>query len=204
MDETTTNVASAGLGLASLIPGVGPFAAIAGLGLSALGAVGKASAAKKSAEASKQIAALEQQQEDVRRRAMEASARRQDLEILRTQQRMAALATNNAYTQGAGFGSGLQGGLGQIAGQTNFNLQGVQDQLSLGRENFGLSGQISQQKMNIASAGSQAATATGLSALGSTLVTSAPTIKNLSTTYLGSNSPLMPTFGLPGGKGWGG
>lgn len=194
MDETTLGVAQAGLGAASLIPGVGPFAAIAGLGLSAFGAVGKAQAAKKQAQASQEVANLEMKQDAVRKRAMEMQAHRQQLEILRSQQRAQALAVNNANNQGAMFGSGLQGGLGQISGYSNFNLQGVDQALASGEQMFGLNAQISQQKINIAKAGGQAATATGLASLGGTLTSSAPTLKNLAGN-LGGTSANPNTYG---------
>lgn len=80
-----------------------------------------------------------QQQQNIeaqKRQAMEVDARRQQLEIIRNQQRGRALALTNANAQGARLGSGLQGGYGQIAGQSGVNILGVQQALQTGRNVF--------------------------------------------------------------------
>lgn len=74
--------------------------------------------------------------EATKRQAMEVDARRQQLEIIRSQQRGRALGLTTATAQGASKGSGLQGGYGQISGQTGVNLLGVQQNLQAGRNIF--------------------------------------------------------------------
>src|SRR5690349_12770116 len=91
--------------------------------------------------ATKAITGLEQQTEAQRFAAMELDARRQSLEAIRQGQRARALGLTAATQQGAGFGSGLQGGYGQISGQTNQNLLGVGQNLEIGRNIFGINSQ---------------------------------------------------------------
>jgi hypothetical protein len=81
--------------------------------------------------------------EATKRQAMEVDARRQQLEIIRNQQRGRALGLTTATSQGAGKGSGLQGGYGQISGQTGVNLLGVQQNLQAGRDIFDSNSSIS-------------------------------------------------------------
>lgn len=81
--------------------------------------------------------------EATKRQAMEVDARRQQLEIIRNQQRGRALGLTTATSQGAQRGSGLQGGYGQISGQTGVNLLGVQQNLQAGRAIFDSNAAIS-------------------------------------------------------------
>lgn len=74
--------------------------------------------------------------EGIKRQAMEVDARRQQLEIIRGQQRARALGLTNATATGSSKGSGLQGGYGQISGQSGVNLLGVQQNLQAGRGVF--------------------------------------------------------------------
>lgn len=93
-----------------------------------------------------QITAYERQVEGQRQQAMELDARRRSLEVLRNQQRARAVALTNANAQGAARGSGLQGGYGQIAGQSGVNLLGISQNLQIGQNIFGLNNQITDQK----------------------------------------------------------
>jgi hypothetical protein len=91
----------------------------------------------------KDIVAQQRAIEATKRQAMEVDARRQQLEIVRGQQRARSLGLTNATSQGASKGSGLQGGYGQIAGQTGVNLLGVQQGLESGRNIFNANAAIS-------------------------------------------------------------
>ena len=197
-----SGIISAGLGAASGNP-LAIAGGIAGIGLGIAGMSEQnqgnsiqLQAAKQKADAEKQIANLEIQQDAVRQKAMEISARRQSMETLRNQQRARAMALTNASSQGAQFGSGLAGGYGQISGQSGVNLLGVSQALGAGQQMFGLNNQINQQKMGIADAStlaaqgaSQIATGQGLSKLGSSLSGSFGPIKNLSSNFLGAGNP---------------
>lgn len=104
-------------------------------------------------QATKEIAGLEQGVEAQRFQAMELDARRQTMDAIRNNQRARALGLTSATQQGAQFGSGLQGGYGQISGQTNTNLLGIGQNLEIGRNIFGLNSQITQQKLAYAAGG---------------------------------------------------
>lgn len=149
-----------------------PFSMVMGaasIGMQIFGAFGQSSAASKKADAEKAIAADEMQQDKLRRTGMELDANRKSMETLRNTQRMRAMATNTAVNQGAQFGSGLQGGLGGISGQSGVNQLGISQNRELGEGMFDLNAKISEQKMNIADAGSQMAKAQAWSSLGKSL-----------------------------------
>lgn len=77
--------------------------------------------------------------EQQKRQAMEVDARRQQLEIIRQQQRGRSLALATGVAQGGGGAmraSSLQGAYGQIAGQSGVNMLGVQQALQTGRAVF--------------------------------------------------------------------
>lgn len=88
--------------------------------------------------------------EATKRQAMEVDARRQQLEIIRQQQRGRALGLTTATAQGASKGSGLQGGYGQISGQTGVNILGVQQNLQAGRNIFDSNASISNYNSDMA------------------------------------------------------
>ena len=139
---------------------------IAGVSLSAYSAISGSQSQRRMAED-------QQRQEALRQQAMELDNRRRQLEVLRQQQRARATALSNATAQGAASGSGLQGGYGQIAGETNTNLLGLNQSLMLGRENFAID-------QDITSARSSYATSSGLGSLGGTLIQSLGPIQRLS------------------------
>lgn len=82
-----------------------------------------------------------------KRAAMEVDARRNQLEIIRTQQRARALGLATAKNQGSSGGSGLQGAYGQFSGQTGVNLLGVQQNLEVGRNIFDQNALISANNL---------------------------------------------------------
>lgn len=172
---------------------------ISSLALQLGGAGASFAGASQKAAAQKQQIMLEQKAEEQRRLYMEDDARRKEMEIVRNQQRARAIALTNSTSQGASFGSGLQGGYGQIAGQSGVNMLGVNQNLEIGRNLFGINSQISQQKILQGQGASEMATGQGLSALGSSLwSTQAP----LGQFFKGfSNSTPIPNYGNPGGTG---
>lgn len=173
--------------------------AAVGLISSIMGGSDKYAAAKQTAAAQSQIAGLETQQDAVRKQAMEVGARRQQMEVLRNQQRARSLALNNATSQGAQFGSGLQGGYGQIAGQTGVNMLGISQGLQSGQQMFGLNAQINTQKQMIAQASAMSAQGQGESALGAGILGNLGTIKNLSG---GISGPASAGGGMSSYGGW--
>lgn len=103
--------------------------------------------AQQSRDINNQIVGFERQIEGQRQQAMEIDARRRGLEVIRNQQRARAVALTNATAQGASRGSGLQGGYGQISGQSNVNAMGIQQNLLIGQNIFGLNNQITDQRL---------------------------------------------------------
>jgi len=143
---------------------------VGGLGLQLAGMIGGQSSSKRIQEEQRQQIMLQLAQEAERKKQMELMARRQQMEVVRNSQRARALALNNATGQGAQFGSGLQGGYGQIASDTNNNLLGIQQNLAIGRNMFGLNAQMSQSKINQSEAEGDAAFWKGLSSLGGSMI----------------------------------
>lgn len=150
-----------------------------GLGMSIFGGMQQSAIAKQQAQVSGDIARQEQGINNQKQEAMELNGRRQQLEIIRNQQRARALAQNSAVNQGAQFGSGLQGGLAQINDQSAFNLLGVNDALQTGRSIAGFNQNISNDKIQLASLGGDAASAAGFSSLGGAIMKSGPIVGQL-------------------------
>lgn len=159
-----------------------------GLGMQIFGAFGAASSASQAAGINRGIAADEQQINAQKQTQMEMSARRQQLEIMRQTQQAGARATAAATSQGAQFGSGIQGGLSQVADQGTFNLQGVSQNLEIGRNIFGINNDVSNKKMQLADVQSTQATDQSLLSLGGSLVSNAGTIGNIGK-YVGGKLP---------------
>jgi hypothetical protein len=88
--------------------------------------------------------------EATKRQAMEIDAKRQQLEVIRNQQRGRALGLTTATAQGAGKGSGLQGAYGQISGASGVNLLGIQQNLQAGRNIFDSNAAITDYNSSMA------------------------------------------------------
>lgn len=176
-------------------------AAAIGIGLQAYGAYEGARSARKQSEISRAIAADEQKIEAQKRQAMELDARRRSLEVVRNQQRARALALANATNQGAAQGSGLQGGYGQISGDSGTNLLGINQNLMIGRNIFDINEDISKQKMLMAGEQANAAEAQAWSSLGGSLMGASGTMGNL---FKGFGNPAStsssPNYNTYGGQ----
>lgn len=155
--------------------------AAVGLGLQAFGGFSAAGKAKEAYGIQSNISGLEGQVNQQRQTAMELSARRQSMEIFRNNQRARSMAVNNATNQGASYGnsSGLPGGLAQVQDQSMFNLSGVNQNLELGRNIFGLDDQISKQKLALSQVQSSMATDQAIGQLGGGITKNAGTIGNI-------------------------
>ena len=195
----STGVAAA-QGFMNPLSDLGAITSLIGLGTSLFGGMSSASDAKEAAQIQSNIASDEGQLEDQRHIAMELSASRQQTEILRSNQRSRALAINNATSQGAQFGSGLQGGLAQVTDQSLFNLAGVNQNLQIGETMFGINQQITQQKQQLASVQGQEATDQGIASLGGAITKAGPTIGALGQSAYGAfgrgaNGPTGNNYG---------
>lgn len=153
--------------------------AVVGMASSAYGAYGSYEGAKAAGQAQQNITGLQEQQDVQRQNLMELQARRSQMEVLRNNQRARSLALNNSTSQGAQFGSGLQGGYGQQQGQSGTNLLGIDQNLTTGRNQFNLTSQIDQQKILLGQANTQEATSKAISGFGSSVSGSIGKIGNL-------------------------
>lgn len=175
-----------------------------GLGMSIFGGLEQSHIAKEQAGVSADIAKQEQGINDQKQQAMELAGRRQQLEIIRNNQRARALAENNATNQGAQFGSGLQGGLAQVADQSLFNLVGVNSALETGRNIAGYNNTISQDKIRMAQLGGDAASAAGFASLGGSILKAGPMVGALSGGFGSRSSSGGNYSGTPGASNTGG
>jgi len=142
-------------GVAGTIGAIGTVAGIAGTALQYAGS----KKAQKGAERA----------EKLRESQMALEGTRSRRQILRQALVARSDALSSATAQGAAQGSGLQGGLAQISGQTNTNLTGVNQSQQLGGEMFAANRTISSGQ-------SMQATGSGISSLGGALVKNQETI----------------------------
>lgn len=149
---------------------VSAVAGIAGIGFDIAGGIMGAKAASEEANISKQISGVEMEENDVRAKAMRMSAQRQSLQTLRQAQQARSYALAGATKAGAQLGSGLQGGYGSIAGESNTNMAGISQGLQSGEQMFNYANQIEALQMQMADAKSKASSASGLSAIGGSLM----------------------------------
>ena|SRR6266404_4298317 len=173
---------------------------IVGLGMSIFGGAKQSEVSHQQAQVSQDEAHQEQGINDAKQQAMELHGRRQQLEIIRNNQRARAMAENASVNQGAQFGSGLQGGLAQINDQSLFNLTGVNTALETGRTIAGYNQNITNDKIKMAGLGADAATAQGWTSLGGSVMKSGPLIGALGKGFgfgsSNSNLSLSNTGGL--------
>lgn len=169
---------------------------IAALAITAVGTGMQIYGANKAADAQKQEIEAQRQIEEQRKRQMELEARRKQLEIVRQQQRARSAALTTTTAQGASFGSGLGGSYGQISGVSNFNAMGVQQNLEIGRNIFGLNSNISDARMAYADAQSLQATGQGISSLGNALFKNIGPISSMTTPGSSQGTSVgYPTYG---------
>lgn len=118
--------------------------------LNILAAQQSVDASNASTALSKSSVQAQQVIEAQKRNAMELDARRNQLEIIRNQQRARAMGLTNATSAGSSKGSGLQGAYGQASGQTGVNLLGVQQNLQIGQNIFDQNANISNNNIAMA------------------------------------------------------
>lgn len=141
-----------------------------GLGMSAFGAVGAASSAQQISGIQQKKFADQEQQDVIRQNAMNINTRRNQMEVLRNNQRSRSLALNNATSQGAQFGSGLQGGYGGIQGQSGNNLLNMDQNYQLNTNMFAVQGDINKQDIALSQAQSSQATSNAIGGFGKSVL----------------------------------
>lgn len=158
-------------------------AAGVGLAISALGLMKSYDASEEMSESNQRQIALQQQNEEQRKKAMELDARARQLKAFRLGQQARSLALVNATSQGAGGGSGLQGGYGQIAGDVQTDLLGINQNLEIGRDMFDTNALISEQKIAYAQSQGKAAMGAALTSFGGSIMTSLPAIGRMTSGF---------------------
>lgn len=152
---------------------------IIGLGMNIFGGFSSAGEASKQAALSQQIGAQEQDINSQKHDQMMLSARRQQVENFRNVQRARAMGLNAAVSQGAQFGSGLQGGQAQATNQGYENDLGINQGVAIGNNIFADNSKISGLRSQISASQSSQATDQGIASLGSSLMGGAKTFGNL-------------------------
>lgn len=168
-----------------------------GAALKIFGGMQQSNIAHQQASVSMDEAHQEQNINAQKQQQMQLQANRSQLENFRNVQRARAQGLNAAVNQGANLGSGLQGGQAQAEDQGLYNSLGINQNLQIGNTIAGYNQNISQDKIQMASLGGDAASAAGLSSLGGALMSAGPTIGNLSKGFSFSNIGADAT----GGKG---
>jgi len=148
---------------------------IVGFGMQVFGAISGAESAQEAANIKKGIAGDEQKINEQKRQQMLLESSRKQMEIFRNMQRQRAMATAAAVNQGASLGSGLQGGLAGVSGQSFFNSLGISQNVELGQNIFSINNDISSKKMQLADVEADQAEAAGWASLGGSLMKSSDT-----------------------------
>lgn len=154
-------------------------ALVGGLAISAAGMLTQMDASKKAVSAQKGVLGEQQNQEGIRERAMELDARRRKREIIRQGIIARSQALSTTTNQGAASGSGLQGAYGQIQGQQNWTLSGIDAALNNGRDMFASNKTMLDFRKSEADAGAQMAIGSGLSSFGGKVASSAGHFDNV-------------------------
>jgi len=186
-DATSDATAAVGIGLnAATGNWIGAAIGAVGLGLNIFGGAEQSGVAKQAAQVSAQIAGLENQENDVRHQAMLMSARRNDIETLRTAQRARALGIQAGATQtGSLTGSGVTAGIQNTEAQGAWGLQGTANQVSFGNQIYGIDQQIGANRVQLAQLGGKMSSAQGLSSLGGALMQAGPYIGKFAANFGG-------------------
>lgn len=127
---------AAGAAGAGAAAGAGGLATSIGGIAGALGTAGSLVGTGLQYKAAQEAAAAGRQAENVRKAQMELETVRQRRQVIRQAVRARSEALAVATQQGAAQGSGLQGGFGQISGQTGENITGLNNSAGLGNAMF--------------------------------------------------------------------
>lgn len=148
---------------------------IAGLATSLFGGISGAHVASQEAQVSGNIAQQEGTENNLNQQLMNIQSRRAQLQTMRNTQKARAYGIQAGATQtGSLTGSGVQGGQASSADQGIFGLNGINETTGINNQLFGINNNITQDKMQLASLGGQAATDQGIQSLGGALMQIAP------------------------------
>lgn len=198
-----STAAGAGLGVASLGVGLAtanPLAVISGVtsligvGLSIFVSSEQSKIQQQEAQVSQQISGVEQQINAQRQQQMVISARRQQLQTIRSVQQARSQALAAGVNQGGQFGSGVAGGEAQASAQGAYNQLGVSNSLQIGQNIFGLTNQQDQLQAQLASLQGKSASYAGISSLGGDVSRAGPALTNIFGGFgFGANTGSQPS-----------
>ena len=138
-----------------------------GIGISAVSFLGQANSGRDAQRASERTLRLDREanrlqanaereifqqnlkSQDLRQRAMKLQSARQQRNAIRQSQLARATANSAATNAGARGGSAFQGAMGQIAGQTGLQLEGVRTNEQFGEEQFGINNSITNTQFGL-------------------------------------------------------
>lgn len=143
-----------------------PLFAAVSLAMGAIGLGLQAAGTMATMEGNRQAAAASKRAEDLRQKQMNLESMRQRRQVIRNAVRARSMALSGATAQGASSGSGIAGGLSQIAGDAGRQIQGVNQGQEIGAGIF-------DANRSIASAQELASFGGGLSSLGGAVFSSA-------------------------------
>lgn len=158
---------------------------LVGAGISLYSGLQEAKIAGQEAGVQKQILGQDIYINKQRQQQAANEARRGQLQDIRSSQMASSMALSAATNQGAQRGSGLQGGLAQIAGQTNTNAVSRSQNLDVANNIFGAYNTIDQYKMQLADLGADMAKYKGIGDIGSALSSSASPASKILTSLPG-------------------
>lgn len=138
-----------------------------GAGFEIYGGLEAAGIQKQMAATQSAMIGFEQQQNQVRRQAMEMGAYREQLQQVRNAQAARSMALSTGVSQGGQFSSGLQGAFASISGQANTNIGGISQGLQFGERMFDIDQNLSAAKMTYAQEQGKLAQAKGIQDIGS-------------------------------------
>lgn len=164
--------------------------AVVGLASSAVGTVTSMIGASEQNSAQQQMIAIQQKENAQRQNLFEIEQQRKRVEDLRNAQTATSLARSRAVNQGAQFGSGLLGGLGQVQGESNYNLLGISQNTQIGENIFSLDQQLTQAKIDSANAGTTMQMGSSLTSFGGSVINSMGTIGKLTSGFGNSPAPI--------------
>jgi hypothetical protein len=171
-------VAQAGIGAMTGNP-IAIAAGVAGIAMTLFGGSQESKAQKEEAAVSAEIAGFERQINEQKRLQAGILYQRQTLENIRAAQMASHKSRAAAVNQGAQFGSGAGAGERQAGAEAAFNQSGLAQNYVIGQKIFGLTDQIDEDKMKLASLGGDAATGAGIASMGGALTSGAMALGRL-------------------------
>lgn len=179
---------------------------VVGLGMSIFGGISGAQASALYSNESKQYASaeygVENQESALKNQVYQTQNARAQLENVRNTQRARANAIQAGVTQGAQYGSGVQGGTAEVTGEGAFNAAGLSQGLQATNAMYGLNQQYNTLQYQRALMGINAqqaqSTAQGWQSLGGAVMKSGPMVGNM---FGGGSSKGFNGFGFLMGGG---